>query len=203
MLGHVLSGEDMKKLYGIYRDLNLPAEVILVLINFCIEESRRSSDPTHMPRMRYIEKVAYEWERSHIFTLEAAEAYMKSLTERRSASARVRRMLGLNDRRLTKSEENYIHSWLTLGFSPEAISIAYERTVDRTGKLAWRYMDSILNNWHSKGLHTESEIEAKDPRSGSKPAKRDNRTGQERTVPNASDIERLRILVKNMKKEGE
>ena len=50
------------------------------------------------------------------------------------------------------------------GFSPEAVAIAYDRTLIKLGKLHWSYMDKIFQSWHAKKLHTPAEIEAGDSR---------------------------------------
>ena len=47
-----------------------------------------------------------------------------------------------------------------LGFSAGARELAYDRTVLKTGRLQWKYMDSIVRSWHGKGLHTPEEIAA-------------------------------------------
>ena len=53
---------------------------------------------------------------------------------------------------------------LVPAFGEEAVAIAYDRTVTSTGSLKWPYMNTILKNWHEKGLHSAQEIEEKDTR---------------------------------------
>ena len=161
-LGKILSTEDLKKLFGIYDYLGLPSEVILQLVIHCREECRRSRGPGRLPTMRYIEKAAYTWEREGIFSLEAAENYIKKQGQRQEARSAAARAIGIVDRPLSTSERRYLDSWGDMGFGPEAIAIAYDRTVLKTGGLAWRYMDSIMKSWHSKGLHTPDEIDRGD-----------------------------------------
>ena len=72
--------------------------------------------------------------------------------------------LGIADRPLTPTENRYIASWLDAGFGPEAIALAYDRTVEKTGGRRWSYLDAILRSWREKGLFTPAEIEAGDPR---------------------------------------
>jgi hypothetical protein len=160
-LGKLLSSDDLIKLFGIYDYLGLPLDVILQLVTHCKEECARRS-PGRIPTMRYIEKAAFTWEREGIFSLEAAERYLRELSKHRSAESRIAQVLGIGGRPLSASERKYIDTWTDLGFNEDAIAIAYDRTVLKTGKLTWRYMDSIIKSWHSKGLHTESEILAGD-----------------------------------------
>ena len=50
-------------------------------------------------------------------------------------------------------------------FEDGAIRLAYEKTVLKKQSLNWAYMNSILKNWHAKGLHTVAAIQT-----GDKPA---------------------------------
>lgn len=167
-LGRLLSAADMKTLFGIYDHLGLPAEVILLLINHCIETYRESHGEGRMPTMRYIEKEAWYWAGQEIMSLEAAEEHISFEAERKSLLFRTAEALQIRARALSPGERRYIEAWLDMGFSPEALALAYDRTVLGTGKLAWRYMDKIVRSWHEKGLHSAEEIASGDPRQGRK-----------------------------------
>ena len=99
-----------------------------------------------------------------ILTLEQAEEHLRRLAAQKDAFRRLLPVLGIRDRELTQTERGYVASWLDLGFEDEALSIAYDRTVTKTGKLSWPYMNKIILSWHGKGLHTPAEIEAGDGR---------------------------------------
>jgi DnaD/phage-associated family protein len=170
VLGKKLSGADLKTLFGIYDYLGLPAEVILLLINYCVTRVRAKYGPGRVPTMRTIEKEAYSWSNQEIITLDRAEEYLDKMRQRGEKLTDVRARLGIHDRVFTPSERQYVESWLEMGFSPEAIAIAYDRTVTRKGKIIWAYMDSIIRSWQEKGLHTPEEIAAGD--SAQKPASR-------------------------------
>ena len=157
-LGKVLSSEDLVKLFGIYDHLRLPPEVILQLVTHCLEESRRRYGTGRVPTMRYIEKAAYTWEREELFSLDRAEDYLRRLENRRSALAEMKKVLQIRDRELSSSERRYVEGWIELGYMADAVEIAYDRTILKTGKLAWGYMDSIIKSWHGKNLHTVGEI---------------------------------------------
>jgi hypothetical protein len=62
-LGRVLSVTDLKILYGLYDHLQLPPEVISLLVTYCKEECQRQFGAGRMPRMRQIEKEGYRWHR--------------------------------------------------------------------------------------------------------------------------------------------
>ena len=162
-LGRVLSSHDLEVLFGIYDHLGLPADVIMVLLNHCVEEYQARSGPGRMPTMRSIEKEAWFWAEQEILNLDAAEEHLRRCREKQEAAAQVKDALQIRGRDLTATERKYVESWLAMGFGTEAIAVAYDRTVSRTGRLAWKYMDTILQSWSQKGLLTPEAIASGDP----------------------------------------
>ena len=161
-LGRLLSSADVKKLFGVYDELALPPEVILLLVEHCREETAAKYGPEKNVGFAFIEKQAYEWFNREILTYEQAEQWLREHKSRREAIGRLRAEMGLTGRRLAPTEERYLNNWLDLGFGPEALLIAYDRTVTKTNRLTWNYMDTIVRSWHDAGLHTPGEIEAGD-----------------------------------------
>lgn len=162
-LGRILSTEELKILLSLTDYLGLPAEVIGVLITYCIQRGRARGQ-SRAPSIRMIEKEAYYWADEGIDTLEEASFYMQSQLRKQSSVGQIQSRLQLSGRRLTAGEEKYILSWLDMGFSEDAISLAYEKTCLNTGGMKWPYCNSILKSWHEKNLHTVAEIEAGDVR---------------------------------------
>ncbi|MBR5343498.1 MAG: DnaD domain protein [Oscillospiraceae bacterium] len=163
IFGRKLSPADMKMLAGLYKHLGLPAEVLLLLLHYCAERAQLKK-PGAVPSPRNVEKEGYDWANREIMTLEQAEEYIRFRREQRELTAQVREVLSIRGRELGKTEREYIERWLSLGFRPEAIAIAYDRTLVNTGRLQWSYMDRIIRSWHEKKLHTPAEIEAGDGR---------------------------------------
>lgn len=194
VLGKMLNPTDLSILLGLYGHLGLPAEVVLLLVNHCVEEYREKYGPGRVPGMRWIEKEGFVWAREELFTLELAEAYLKRRAEKKKNGEAVKRMLGITDRKLSSTESRYIASWLEMGFGEEALEIAFDRTVVKTGKLSWGYMNSIVKSWHSKGLHTPKEIIEKD--GDGKPA----RSGaSESAAPDDREVEQMRRYLDSLR----
>ncbi|MBE6968834.1 MAG: DnaD domain protein [Ruminococcaceae bacterium] len=164
LLGHRLSGADLRTLFGIYDRLGLPPEVIMLLIHHCAERTRRRYGEGRLPTMYSIEKEAYRWCSREIMTLELAEAYLAAQEKQETDMGELARTLQIFGRAPTPGERKYMEEWLAMGFPMEALALAYDRTVMGTGKLVWKYMDRILRSWQEKGLRTVREIEEKDGR---------------------------------------
>ena len=132
--------------------------LILLLINHCAERYAKRYGEGRLPTMRFLEREAYVWVNRELMTLELAEAYIVAQKEREEGLAQVRRAMGLYGRALSSTEKRYIENWLEMGYSPESIELAYDRTVTNTGALKWKYMDSIIQSWYAKGLMCPDEI---------------------------------------------
>jgi len=198
-LGKLLSPDELMRLFGIFDSLRMAPEVILMLITHCITESRGRSGG-RMPSMRYIEKAAYTWEREGINSLEKAEEYLKALEVRKSVRWEVKNALHIKDREFSETERRYVDNWIALGFGAGAIAIAYDRTLVKTGKLVWNYMDSIMNSWHGKGLHTPQEIAEKDSRQEKKSAYNNKQPAEEKFgAADQEDIQRMQRLLDKIK----
>ena len=198
-LGKILSPDELMRLFGIYDGLGLQPEVIMQLIMHCITESR-SRSAGRMPSMRNIEKKAYEWEHEGILTLERAEEHLKAHDARKSARGEIKKVLQIRDRELSGTEKRYMDSWIAMGFDTGAIETAYDKTVVKTGRLAWEYMDSIMNSWHSRDMHTLHEIPEREKKvSGSVDAGDAKAHEQQFGAANQEEIKQMQQILEKIK----
>ena len=161
-LGKLLSTAEMKSLLTLYDHLALPAEVILLLVNWCIEEMERKYGPGRKPRMSQISREGFAWHRLGIDTAESADAHLKKLSSRREDETRILALVGVTGRAAVESERRYVDAWSGWRMSDELIRLAYERTVMKKQSMNWAYMNSILRAWHEKGFTTEEQVLAGD-----------------------------------------
>ncbi|MCL1829142.1 MAG: DnaD domain protein [Oscillospiraceae bacterium] len=163
-MGRLLSGPELKTMLGIYDYLGIPAEVIHVLLHHCVDEFRERYGPGRLPTIRRVEKEAYFWAKHEIMTLDAAEKHLMFLRGKKELLSQIKTMLQIKDRDFSPTEREYAEAWTEMGFAVTALEEAYDRTIVKTGRLNWKYMDSILRSWHGKNLHTLREIQAGDTR---------------------------------------
>ena len=205
-LGKRLSASDLKSLYTLYDHLAIPAEVILMLTGWCMEEAERKYGPGRKPFLSQIKKEGFIWARRGIDTMERAEEHIKNLTRLRGREAEVLRLLDIPPRPLVDREKTYIAAWDSMGFDDEAIRMAYERTILKKQSMDWSYMNGILRRWHEKGLHTAAAVQAGDrsPRpvqaGGGRRSAPASAAEQERRA--RENVERTRRLMEQMKREG-
>lgn len=169
-LGKKLTVPDVGVLLGLNDYLGLPADVIYLLVCHCAERARRRYGEGRRPAMRQIEKEGYAWARMGIGTQEEAAAYLKRYAQRQEAMPRYMHVLGLGDRPPAPSEEKYLSAWQEMGFPPETVALAYDKTVLKCRGLKWPYLNGILKRWHEAGLHTPEEVEVGDRPAGREPS---------------------------------
>lgn len=159
-LGRVLTSEELKTLLSLRDYLKMPPEVVSIALTHClqkIEYYNKAHGAARTMSMRTLEKECYDWANKGILTLEQASKYISHDLSQLAPESQVKKLLGL-DRPLADSERDYIRSWLNMGFDTDTIKLAYDKTVLATGKLAWRYINKILLNWHEKNLHTVQQV---------------------------------------------
>ncbi len=156
MLEKPLSSREITAIYNLMDWYGMDSALVLMLLEYCISQGKKN--------FSYIEKTAQGWNRDGITDIKSAEAVIKRATDERRFQGRCKKIFGL-ERAFTVSELKYLNSWRSeLGFSPEMVSRAYDITVNNTGKLAFAYMNRILQSWHEKGVRRPADIKERDSR---------------------------------------
>lgn len=147
ILGKTLNNSDLETIYWFYDELGFSPEVISMLLEYCVSKDKRN--------MKYIEKVAIGWHENGITTMSQAESYIKSENEKNSYFYSLRKLFGITDRNLSKSEELYLKTWKNdYGMSEEMVALAYEYCILSTNKLSFPYINSIVKGWFERGVKT-------------------------------------------------
>ena len=150
LLGKTLTSTDISTIISLYDWAGIPANIILMAVAYCVSIDKRN--------LRYIEKTALSWQEMGLDNDKAIEKYLDSQTIRYKQQQEVQNAFGIHDRRLTSKEQKWIDQWYgEFHFSIDMIRLAYEKTVDNTGKVSFPYIHKILSAWHQKGLRTLEE----------------------------------------------
>jgi len=186
-LGKTLSPPETEAVVYIYSFFSLSVEYILVAAEYAKKCGK--------PNIRYIERMISSWVDEGIDTHDKAEEHILTLDRRRSNEGLIKSLFGISDRELSRKEKDYIDRWFThFGMDSELIRLAYDKTVDSTGKLSFPYMDKILSQWNQKGIcdlgAARAEMESGSPRRVSKVPS----PARENTSYDLGDIQRLMEL---------
>ena len=151
----VLSNTEIKQITALNTQYSLSAEYIMTL----------AADMASRGRLRAarLTSEAIKLAGSGVDNVELLEIYIKNRQENSGAEWEIRRIMGIYNRTLTKSERERFARWSNeFGYSAEIITEAYDIAVDATGgKNVSAYMDKILTAWHEAGCKTVSECLAK------------------------------------------
>lgn len=151
MLGRTVTSTDFKTITYLYEYYRLPADVILMAIQYCAELGKTS--------LKYIESVCIGWYDKGIVNHTLAEEFLKLSTQKKTNESKIKAMFGLGQRTLIQSEEKFINTWFTeFQYDLDIIQLAFEKTIKNTGKVAFAYTNKILLNWHKKGYRTLKDI---------------------------------------------
>lgn len=130
----------------------LPVDVTMMLLKFCHSIGKTS--------FHYIHKTAISWAEEDINTVELADLRIKEICSQSDIFATLRREMEFNST-FSKKQKELILKWTNeMNFSVEMIMVAYQITLDNTGKLAFQYMNKILENWYTKGFTTPEQVES-------------------------------------------
>lgn len=146
ILGGPLSPVDSEILAALYTYYGLPADVVLMLLSYCVAAGKTS--------MHTVEKLAASWADRSINTHERAEQEILRLTQSGENESKVIRAFHIQGRGLSAKEKEYAERWFALGMDEKLIDYACESTLDRTGKASFAYADKIITSWKAKGINT-------------------------------------------------
>ena len=150
ILGKTLTSTDISTVISLYDWAGIPADVILMVVAHCASLDKRN--------LRYIEKTAMNWQELGLDTADKVENYLNEQTLVRQREKEVQSAFGIYDRKLTGKEKESIAKWYEeFGFGIDMIRLAYEKTVDNTGKVSFPYIAKILSNWNEKGIRTPAQ----------------------------------------------
>ncbi len=151
-LGKTLSPSDVDKLTYFYETLQMSAELIEYLIEYCVDNGHKS--------MHYIQKVALSWHERNITTVEEAK---EGTLQYNKNYYGVLNAFGIKGRGPVASETAFIRKWTQeYGFDLDLILEACNRTMNTIHQPSFEYADSILKNWFTKDVRSMQDVQALD-----------------------------------------
>ncbi len=145
IFGRILSNSEMETLYWFYDELHFSPEAILLLLEFCVSKGKNS--------MKYIEKVALAWSERGATEADKVYEIIKEDEQKNGYLYSIRKVMGILDRNLSQSEEQFLLKWRNeKGMSEEMVALAYEYCIIQTAKLSFPYMDKIIERWFKEGI---------------------------------------------------
>ena len=120
-------------------------------------------------RIAYLVQIMKSWYEKDITTYDKIEKEIIRASAARDYQNRVLKAFGIVTKP-TPTQVEYIKSWQEMGFTIEMLEIAYNKCMDNTNKLNFKYINTILTNWASKSISTPAQVNEEDSKFKSRKA---------------------------------
>lgn len=148
--GRTLKHNEQNSLMLITEETGIPAECTLMLVEYCV--SIKKASPA------YMKSIAIDWLERGVMSINEAEREIEALREINSLENRLKRLFEMNSA-FSKAQKDLIRKWSSWGCDDEMLGEAYQITLDKTGKMAFPYMDKIISGWYAEGIKTKEQLE--------------------------------------------
>lgn len=149
--GKVLSATDINVLVGIKEELGYDCDSICLMLSYYAEKAKKP--------MRYVEKVAFSLYDNGVLSYAQVEAYLEKKRRMDTREGTLRKLFGIGERALTAKEDAAFVRWCEeYGYDDALIGLAYEETVNTTGKPSVPYTDTIITRWNKEGCKTVADV---------------------------------------------
>lgn len=160
LIGKMLNRTDYNSLYYLFDYCGLSGGYIITATHYCISKGKKD--------MRYIHNTILSLYDEGVDDLTKLDRRLADKQRLDSDIARLRTLCGMGDRAFTTKEKQFAEKWFgewSLDF--ELVRLAYERSVDATGRVNFAYMNKVLESWHTNGLTTPEKVASGDRKAGS------------------------------------
>ncbi|MBE6689420.1 MAG: DnaD domain protein [Ruminococcaceae bacterium] len=141
----------LSMLYSFYDNLGFEPDIIMLVAEHCCIIEK--------PSLGYMEKILITMSDNNITRYSDVEDYLGAKLRYNEQEHKLRKLCGFTSRELTPSEKKLIGVWFkewSIDFC--LVEKAYEITVDRISKPSLKYMNSILESWHQRGILNVSQL---------------------------------------------
>lgn len=179
LVGRPLSSKELSVYMSFIEDYGFSPELINLLIEYC--SSKKKTD------VRYIEKVALSWYDAGIRSIDDAQNHITKFEDKWTKYRQIINYMGFKDSEISKPQEEMLEKWLfKFNMSTEVIQEACKISVMRINECNFKYIDTILCDWQSKGILKVEDIKKLEKKT--KPYKRNQPVNN--TVQNAASNKR-------------
>lgn len=151
--GKIFSEHETSQLAALYDAYGLDGAYLMTLFMYCKTQGKTS--------VSYIVKTALGLYDDGIRTVEELEAHIAARERSRDNEYKIRKLLGIGERALTKAEKEHIETWMTTWNMPfDVITRAYEITIKNIEHPRMSYINKILSGWYENGIRTVEAVDA-------------------------------------------
>lgn len=202
LMDRTLVPNEKKHILEWFYNYNIDPPLIIKAFSYCKHKK-------NIKNIKYVGAVIRNWYDMGISNVEALQEYLLKQGERYGLYERVYKALGFISREPAEADMKIIDTWVDeYNFSLEIILKACESS-SRTSNPNINYINSILSNWHKKGVKEINDIQSLDKKPSKPSANNLNQNTRIKTKFHLSEsrfdeysAEELEaIILKNQKKK--
>lgn len=153
ILGKIFRTYDTGILVGIVDQLGFEEEAVLAILTYVAARGKKT--------LRYAEQLALSLYDAGITDTVSVMERISRMERSGEVIQKIKTLFGVGSRELTTSEKRLFTVWTEeFDYDIEVVRMAYDITVDHTGKAVPKYTNSILERWHAEGLRTAADVQA-------------------------------------------
>ena len=143
-----VNDSNRERLISIYNHLYGNVALVEHLLIYGAEHNKKN--------LRYLERIAVDWNHNHIRNSEDADNYLKNFTD---YYGRVIRAFGIRNRDLNDDELDEINKWYDMFHTNSDLIIeACNRTMRRCHEPSFGYTYKILKGWYDNNVSTMDDV---------------------------------------------
>lgn len=153
VFGRTLGYDGQSNLLVLYDHYGLPAEVIVMLCSYAKTVGKQGA-------IAYIVQMGKSWAEEGITDFDSASRKIARMENAQKIWAEFRNLTGIENPKPTSKQAQFLEIWINdYSYDIDIIYFAYEKTVEKKGKISFSYMNGVLRSWHESGYKTVEEID--------------------------------------------
>lgn len=155
ILARTLNYKEMQICIEWNKSFSFSPELITILVEYCSSKEKVN--------FRYMDAVASAWNQKGVKSISEAQTVIAKEEDKWKKIREILKYLGIKNTDIMKPQEDMLEKWLYIfNFKVEIIQKACDRCFQRLNRADFKYIDSILTDWHKNKISTIAEIELKD-----------------------------------------
>ncbi len=155
VLGRTISHAEQEMLVNMVNYYGLPAEVIMMLLEFYRSEKEKGRSIG----ISYINQMAKNWSEEGIDTVTAAEEKLIGIERSDRLWSEVVAITGIRHRRPTQKQRDMVNRWFE-DFDITMITAASDIMKENIPEPKLSYMDAVIKKWKKNNIKSPSQLQA-------------------------------------------
>ncbi len=155
VLGRTISHAEQEMLVNMVNYYGLPAEVIMMILEFYRAEKQRGKSIG----ISYINQMAKNWADEGIDSVAKAEEKLMDIERSDRLWIEVVAITGIRHRRPTQKQRDMVKRWFE-DFDITMVTAAADMMKENISEPKLSYMDAIIKKWKKNGILTPAQLQA-------------------------------------------